>query len=274
MLGIISIVIWSAALREDRHGLLTVSFLDVGQGEAIFIDAPSGRQVLIDGGPDSSVLRELGKVMPWYDRSIDIIVATHPDDDDISGLIDVLQRYKVDAVVRSSVESSSPQWTALKQQMSDKAKGGMKVVTAQRGQMIELGKGVYIEMLSPDRPVPSTDPNTGCVVMRLVYGATSFMLPCDAPQDLEEYLAYLDGKNLHANALLAGKSGARTSSSRLFVGFVAPQYVVYSRGCNNKDGDPQPETLATMARFNIAAEDTCTSGTVTFVSDGNTVAVH
>src|ERR1700690_1208445 len=102
-LFILSSCIWYAALREDRRGLLTVSFLDIGQGDSIFIDAPSGRQVLIDGGPDGTVLRRLGQVMPFYDHSIDVVIGTHPDADHIAGLIDVLQRYDVSYIVQSSV---------------------------------------------------------------------------------------------------------------------------------------------------------------------------
>src|SRR3954470_6966475 len=95
LLTCLSLCIWYAAVREDRRGILTVYFLDIGQGDSIFIDAPSGRQVLIDGGPNSVVLRRLSEVMPWWDRSIDVVIPTHPDADHISGLIDVLSRYEV-----------------------------------------------------------------------------------------------------------------------------------------------------------------------------------
>src|SRR4051812_8489094 len=105
---------WSAALKEDRGGLLTVSFLDIGQGDSIFIDAPSGRQVLIDGGPPSgAVLRQLSQVMPWWDRSIDVVIPTHPDADHIGGLIDVFERYDVGAVVHSSVEGDTKTFAAF-----------------------------------------------------------------------------------------------------------------------------------------------------------------
>src|SRR5262245_56658220 len=87
-------LIWYAALREDRHGMLKVSFLDIGQGDSIYIESPSGIQVLIDGGPDSTVIRRLGDVMPWYDRSLDLVIGTHPDADHIGGLLDVFERYK------------------------------------------------------------------------------------------------------------------------------------------------------------------------------------
>ncbi len=265
--------IWSAAFSADRHGMLTVAFLNVGQGDSIFIEAPSGRAVLIDGGPDTSVLRQLGAMMPWYKRSIDVLIATHPDADHITGLIDVLERYKVSYVVQSSVLGDTPIWDTLESTIADDTKKGTKVVTATRGQVIELGGGAYLQVLSPDRSVPDVDTNDGCVVTRLVYGATSFMLPCDAPQDIEDYLVYLDGKNLQSTVLKAGHHGSDTSSSPIFVGFVNPQYAVYSRGCDNKYGFPSPQTVATFKQFNIPTLDTCIDGTVIFTSDGQTVVL-
>jgi len=262
--------IWYAALREDRAGVLTVSFLDIGQGDAIFIDAPSGRQALIDGGPaDGGILRRLSAVMPWYDRSIDVIIPTHPDADHIAGLIDVLSRYDVGIIVHSSVEGDTQTAKSLVAAMQ---KEGAQEIVAQRGEIIDLGKGAYLEILSPDRSVPRVETNTGCVVTRLVYGSTVFMLGCDAPQAIENYLVSLDGVALHADVLKAGHHGSRTSSSPLFVGMVSPAWAVYSRGCGNSYGFPHAETIATFAKFAIPTVDTCEKGTVTFVSDGKIVS--
>lgn len=262
--------IWSAVLSTAKNGL-TVSFLDVGQGDSIFIRAPSGNTVLIDGGPDDSVLRELSSVMPWYQKNIDVVIATHPDSDHITGLIDVLQRYKVSYIVQSSVRGDTPIWNSLERTIDDDQRQGTKVVTALRGQMIDLGKGAYLEVLSPDRAVPNIATNEGCVVTRLIYGQTSFLLPCDAPSDIEEYLMYLDGENLQSTVLKAGHHGSAYSSSPLFVGFVGPQYAVFSRGCTNKYGFPATSTVATFESFGIPTLDTCREGTITFRSDGQTV---
>ncbi len=261
-------IVWFAELREDRHGLLTVSFLDIGQGDSIYVEAPSGRQVLIDGGPNSVVLRELSKVMPWYDRTFDVVIPTHPDADHIGGLIDVLARYKVGTILHSSVEGDTKTAAALVAAM---AQEGARQVVAMRGQIVDLGGGAYLEILFPDRAVPHVDTNDGCVVARLVYGKTAFMLPCDAPQGVENYLVRLDADQLHADVLKAGHHGSRTSSSDLFVGFVNPAYAVFSRGCDNRYGHPHQEVIERFARFGIPTLDTCTDSTITFVSDGNTV---
>jgi competence protein ComEC len=245
--------IWYAVVREDAHGILTVSFLNVGQGDAIFIRAPSGRMVLIDGGPDASVLRELGRVLPWYSHSIDVVIPTHPDLDHISGLIDVLDRYHVSHIVQSSVEGNTPQWHTLENKIVDAQSRGSDVHTALRGEVVDLGGGAYLEILSPDRNVPHVATNEGCVVTRLVYGHTSFMLPCDAPQDIENYLVSLDGStslttgghHLHSDVLKAGHHGSRTSSALAFVGYVSPSYVLRipaSRNCCDDGTTPDPHT--------------------------------
>ena len=263
-------IVWGALLRNSSH-FLTVSFLNVGQGDAIFIETPHGRQVLIDGGPNSGVLRQLSSVMPWYDRSIDVVIPTHPDADHIGGLIDVLERYTVGMIVQSSVQGTTPLSDALERIIVDKKKQGTQRIEAQRGQIIDLGDGAYIEVFFPDRSVPNIETNTGCVVTKLIYGDTSFMLPCDAPAAIEKYLVSLDGKSLQADVLKAGHHGSKTSSSIAFVGFVDPEYAVYSRGCKNSYGHPHENTIATFKDFGVTTLDTCTHGTITFVSDGQKV---
>lgn len=264
-------LIWIAALHEDRQGLLTVSFLDIGQGDAIFIDSPTGRQVLIDGGPGSEVLRKLPTVMPWYDRSIDLMIGTHADSDHISGLIEVLPRYRVGEILVPSTKGDTEPWRTYLREVHLEEASGARVRVAERGERIDLGGGAYVDVLFPDRKLPDIETNTGCIVTKLVYGKTSFMLPCDSPKIIEEYLAELDGAELKSTVLKAGHHGSKNSSSALFVGLVDPSYVVFSRGCKNRYGHPAPETIATFERFRIPTSDTCTEGTVTFVSDGQTV---
>lgn len=267
--ALVAAVIWQAALREDRHGLLTVSFLNIGQGDSIYIESPTGTQVLIDGGPDSSVIRRLSEVMPWYDRSIDLVMGTHPDADHIGGLIDVFSRYRVGAIIQSSVLGTTATWNAFEKSAQTETKNFMD---AERGQTIAIGGGAYIQILFPDRNVPHLETNTGCVVSRLVYGNTSFMLSCDAPQAIEKYLVRLDGKNLKSTVMKPGHHGSKTSTSPLWVGYIDPEYAIFSRGCNNKYGHPNIETIETLKKFEVTVADTCEEGTVTLVSDGQTVS--
>jgi len=269
-LVVLSVAIWYAVIREERGDILRVSFLDIGQGDAIFIDAPSGRQVLIDGGKGSAVLRQLASVMPWYDKTIDVVVGTHPDQDHIGGLVEVLRRYMVPLVVKSStLDTEGADYKAFEKAIDDER--DVRVLEAVRGEVIDLGGGARLEILFPDRGLAAVETNTGSIVMRLVYGETAFMLTGDSPDEIENYVVALDGAKIKSNVLKAGHHGSKTSSAPAFVGFVDPEYAVFSRGCDNSYGHPAPETIATFLRFQIPMFDTCVEGAITFVSDGRTV---
>lgn len=270
ILLLVTLCIWYAVFREDRREFLTVSFLDVGQGDSIFIQAPSGRQMLIDGGKGMSALRQLAKHVPWYDKTIDVVIGTHPDQDHIGGLIEILRRYRVPLIVKSSVlDTEGADFKAFEKAATQEE--GAEVREAKRGEVIDLGDGAYLEILFPDRNVAAVETNTGSIVARLVYGKTAFMLTGDAPVEIEKYLVSLDGTKLKSNVLKAGHHGSKTSSSPSFLGYVNPEYGIYSRGCENSYGHPAQETIDTFARFEIPTLDTCEEGTITFVSDGRIV---
>lgn len=272
VLVVLNGVVWFSVVEADSAGRLTVSFLDVGQGDSIFIESPSGTQVLVDGGKGRTVLRELSRQMPWFDRSIDVVIGTHPDEDHIGGLIDVLERYKVATVILSSVlDEEGSDFRAFTRALEKEKEDGGEEIVGLRGQVLDLGGGAYIEILFPDRYLPDVETNTGSIVARLVYGDTAFLLTGDAPDSIEKYLVQLDGKDLKSNVLKAGHHGSRTSSTPLFVGFVSPEYAIFSRGCDNSYGHPHEEVVELFMRFEIQVLDTCDSGTVTFTSDGLSV---
>lgn len=275
VLGVLTVVIWMSVAQASTGGELQVTFLDVGQGDAIFIQSPSGAQMLIDGGKNRTVIRQLSKVMPLFDRSIDVILATHPDSDHIGGLPDVLKRYRVGLVVQSSVlDPEGVDAEALDAAVAREREDGSVQIVAERGQVIELGNGVTFEILFPDRSVSQIETNTGSIVGRLVYGSTSFMLTGDSPDEIEKYLVLLDAEGLQSTVLKAGHHGSRTSSSLQFVGYVSPEYAVFSRGCDNSYGHPHEEPVALFARLGIETFDTCEDGAITFVSDGTTVRME
>ncbi len=264
-----NVVVWHAVLAKRNAGTLAISFLDVGQGDSIFIQSPSGVQVLIDGGPDRSVLRELGQIMPWWDRTIDVVIATHPDADHVSGLVDVLERYRVSYMLEPGVQHDTPQAESMLESVANEDAVYMH---ARRGQVIDLGDGVRLEILFPDRDVGGLETNTASIVAKLVYGDTSFLLTGDSPDSIERYLVQRDGAALKSNVLKAGHHGSKTSSSLLFVGFISPEYAVFSRGCDNTYGHPHEEVRTIFERLKIKTLDTCLDGRVTFVSDGESVS--
>lgn len=261
-------LIWYAIFAETRNNILTVAFLDVGQGDAIFIEAPNGNQMLIDGGKNARVLRELAAVMPFYDKSIDVVLATHPDQDHIGGLPSVFERFDVSTFVEPGVSGDTSAYKELLRRV-ELEQGG--TVIARRGMKIVLSQGVEFLILFPDRDVSAVETNDGSIIGKLIYGNTSFLFTGDAPQKIENFLVTIDGTVLRSDVLKVGHHGSKTSTAELFLGFVAPKVSVISSGASNSYGHPHEEVLERLKRFETEALRTDTQGTIIITSDGETV---
>ncbi len=253
---------------RNNAGLLTVAFLNVGQGDSIFIESPSGNQVLIDGGVGRGVLRELSSVMKFYDRSLDVVVATHPDADHVGGLVDVLEKYKVDLILEPGVKSDTNVYKSLEEKISSlESSGKTKKILARSGMKIDLGSGTTLEILFPEKDVTDWETNTASIVARLVYGENEFLLTGDSPSAIENYLVYKK-YNLTSDVLKAGHHGSRTSSSDNFVRVVDPEYAVISSGKDNRYGHPHQEVLDLFNKLNIKILRIDIDGRIVFKSDG------
>ncbi len=260
-------------VHENRNNILKVAFLNIGQGDAILIEAPSGNQVLIDGGPGRSVLRELGKVLPFYDRRIDVVLATHPDADHIGGLPDVLEKYKVDLYIESGANHDTKLFENLNSKIEklslSAGETGIKKLEARKGMIIDLGRGAKLEILFPVVDPSEMESNTASIVARLVYGESEFLLTGDSPIAIENYLVnYVGSQSLQSDVLKAGHHGSRTSTSASFVSAVSPQFVVISAGKENKYGHPHQEVLDIVNNFGAKILRTDLSGRIIFESDG------
>lgn len=261
-----NIFIWTATLRADQAGVLTVAFLDVGQGDAIYIEAPNGNQILIDGGPSSgALLRALGQVMPFYDRSLDLVLATHPDQDHVGGLPAVLGRMNVDGVITTENISGTGAYAAFEDAVKNEH---ARRILARTGERIILDEGVVLEILFPDRSTRGWETNAGSIIARLSYGDESFLFTGDSPQAIEKHLVNKQGGALHSTVLKLGHHGSRTSSSPAFLSAVSPEYAVVSAGKDNKYGHPHKEVTDLLANLKIPAINTADKGTIIFKTDG------
>ncbi|MAZ40622.1 MBL fold metallo-hydrolase [bacterium] len=256
-------------ITVESNRLLTVSFLDVDQGDAIFIEAPNGNQILIDGGPpNGKVLRGLRKQMPFYDRSIDVVMATHPDQDHIGGLVDVLERYQVGLVIDSGVPNTTK---VYKEKENILAQDEIHTIEGKRGTVLTLDEDLTLEILFPDRDLTETDPNSASLVARLVYGEHEFLLTGDAPKSVENYVATLG--NIESDVLKVGHHGSKTSTDVLLLGYVKPQFAVISAGGDNRYGHPHKEVTDRLEEFGVTTLITSELGTITFTSDGRDLKI-
>jgi competence protein ComEC len=258
------------ALQSSKQGVLTVAFLNIGQGDAIFIEGPTGNQMLIDGGPGRGVLREMAGMLPFYDRSINVVLATHPDADHIGGLPDVLKKYKTEAYLDSGVEADTGMYKEIESLVASRERSGkIKSIEVRQGMVVDLGGGATLEILFPVIDPEGMETNTASIVARLVYGESEFLLTGDSPTSIEDYLLnYLGPKYLDVDVLKAGHHGSRTSTSPEFVAATSPDYTVISLGRDNKYGHPHQEVLDTLTNFGTKILRTDLDGRIVFESDG------
>lgn len=273
-----NVMVWSTVYTKQQRTVkkeLTFAVMNVGQGDALFIEAPNGNQVIVDGGPSAKILHELGALMPWYDKMIDMIVITNPDKDHIAGFVDVLKRYDVKYLLESGTENDSLVNNEVKR-LADAAK--VEKILARRGMeiILDAAADVKLTILFPDRDVSKEKTNDGSIIMRLTYGETEVMLTGDAPSSVEKHLLTHESSfststpNLHleSDILKVGHHGSKTSSSYEFVKVVAPKFAAISLGIDNKYGHPNEETLGTLAAFPIEVLRTDQFGTIVMKSDG------
>ena len=265
-----AVFVWYAVLAETRSGL-KVAFLDVGQGDAVFVEAPNGNQVLIDGGPNKAVLRELSKQMPFYDRTIDGIVITHPHLDHYGGLVDVLDNYKIGFEMDSGNDNLESKGFDIYARKLEEEKA--KRIFAKRGMRINLDEGLYLDILLPVINKKGMSAHDEMVVARLVYGNNSFLLTGDMEDNLESFLLSFGG-SIKSDVLKVGHHGSKTSTSEKFLGLVNPGLAIISAGKNNKYGHPHQEVTERLAKFEIPALRTDEKGTIIFKSDGGKIVAE
>ncbi len=243
----LNILAWIAVYNLSQSQLLEVTFFDVGQGDAIFIETPQNHQILIDGGPNSTVLERLGDEMPFWDRTIDLIILTHPEHDHISGLIEVLKRYKVENILWTGVLRDTSEYKEWQELIREE---GAQITIARAGQQIN-GGSASIKILYPfesldGRTVSNT--NNTSITARLVFGENSFLFTGDAYKSVERQL--LD-QAIDVDVLKVGHHGSKTSSAQEFIEKVSPDIAVIQCGKDNRYGHPSPETLEILEKYGI-----------------------
>jgi len=269
-LALIAALAWTAAISAPDEQL-HVSFLDVGQGDAILVQTPTGQNILIDGGPGTrDVTLELGRKLPYWQRTLDAVILTQPQSDHLTGLLGVLERYNVKEVIDTEGRSSS---AVFRQWQGIIAVRGIPHQTASAGQRIDFGRGVVLDILHPPPGPPDGvrgDVNNNSLVARLGWGKVSFLFTGDIGSEAEAELTRL-GTNLETTVLKVSHHGSRTSTTSRFLALVAPKAAVISAGRDNQFGHPNPEVVDRLVQH-LGPENvylTADRGTIEFVTDGN-----
>jgi len=249
---------------------LEVDFLDVGQGDAILIQSPYGQNLLIDGGPDDAVIERLSEKLPYWDRVIDLMILTHPHDDHVAGLVDVVNRYVVKKIIYTGVIHDSPDYLAWLDVIEDK---NIPILIIDRPQTVVLGDDCQLEIIYPRKSLANQDVsnlNSSSIALRLVYGQTGFFLSGDLEAEIEEELVEKEVVS-EAQVFKANHHGSDTSNTQKFIEAINPEIVVVQVGADNDFGHPSLRVLKRFERLGVEIYRNDIDGTVEIYSDGSKV---
>ncbi|HOX10610.1 MAG TPA: MBL fold metallo-hydrolase [Candidatus Moranbacteria bacterium] len=235
-----------------RKDYLNIYFLNVGQGDSILVSQGSN-QLLIDGGKDGKLmLQKLGKYIPFWDRKIEIVVSTHPDQDHIGGLVDVFKAYNIGTVIKTNAKSDSEVYKKLEEEI---AAENAQAVEAKKDVSIKFANGAIADILFPKNSIPEAiddASNDNSVVIKLTYGENSFLLTGDLPDAQETNLIRdaLAKNSLNSQILKVSHHGSKYASSDEFLAAVKPADAIISVG-KNSYGHPNQETLDRLIKKGI-----------------------
>ena len=249
-----------------------ITFFDVGQGDSIFIESREGHQILIDGGPSGKiVLTKLAKVMPFWDRTIDLVVSTHPDSDHLRGLNYVLKRYRVKNILWTGVKKKTKTYSYW---LDNIKKEKAKIFIARKGETIRAGDLKFFVLYPFENLKGKTikDTNNTSIVLRMKYFSNTALLTGDISSSAEKKIIG-SGENVESQILKIAHHGSRSSTSNEFLKMVKPILVIISVGKNNPYHHPSKEVLQRLNSFAIRVLRTDINSDIKVLMDGNNIAL-
>ncbi|MFH1393093.1 MAG: MBL fold metallo-hydrolase [Patescibacteria group bacterium] len=262
---------WFLVLIQKPEQILETIFLDVGQGDSILIKTPQNQSILIDGGPNNKVLEKLGKYLFSLSKKIDVVILTHPHADHVTGLIEVLKRYKVGLIVINGVYLKTDNYDQF---ISAAKNNGAKVLIAEVGEAIHFGKDLEFDIIAAPVSGVTNDNNANetSIVGKLIYNDFSIIFMGDAPAKIEnKILAYGDG--LKSDIIKIGHHGSKYSSFINFLSAVVPKAGIIEVAEKNIYSLPSPAALSRFAFLGINVFETGKKGDIKILSDGFTANI-
>ena len=257
----LNVFVWQAVCDLNNSQYLEVTFFDIGQGDAIFIETPQRHQILIDGGPTSNILEKLGQEMPFWDRTIDLIILSHPERDHMAGLLDVLKRYKVKNILWTGVKRSTSEFTEWQRLIKEEK---ANIYIAQAG--LSFGGLQVLYPLESLEGEELEDTNNTSIIIKLTFGENSFLFIGDVNKSVERELIE-NGLVSDIGVLKVGHHGSKTSTADDFIATISPKIAVISLDEDNSYGHPHPETLETLAKYDITVLRTDILGDIKILVD-------
>ena len=261
--------------QSQNSGKFRLIACDVGQGDGILLVSPGGKQVLIDGGPGTKVVDCLGQKMPFWDRTVEMVVSTHPEKDHLEGLLEVLARYKVKMVVTTGVVNDTELFKAWKEAIR---KEGAKIYFVKAGDRLVLdsirGRTSSMDVLWPTaeklalwKLAGLTETNESSVVMKVNFGQFCAYLTGDIPKEILESLI-----NKSCQVLKISHHGSKTGTNQEILDSIDPKVAIIQVG-KNSFGHPHKEVLEMLGSKGVKIYRNDINGVIELKSDGDNYKV-
>lgn len=252
--------------KVPKDSELMISYMDVGQGDAAYIKV-NGNDILIDAGPRSNSKELLEQLKAKNIDNFELVIATHPHEDHIGGMVDVFKEYEVKAFYSPKITHTTKTYENLVKAVKDE---GLKTKELKGGMVIDLGEGAKFEVFTPQKS-EYEELNDYSPIMKLSFGATSYLFTGDAEKLAEEEALAKYKTSLDSDVIKFGHHGSSSSSSNAFIEAVSPKYGIISCAKDNKYGHPHRETLDIIKKYNIKTFRTDTDGEIILTSDGKSI---
>lgn len=251
---------------NTNNNLLKIHYLDVGQGDSIFIELPNNETMLIDAAESNQSENIINYIKNLNYQKIDYVIGTHPHTDHIGGLKDIINTFEIGKIYMPKAVSTTKTYENLLQTIKDK---NLKINTAKAGISIIDTDTLKINILAPNNDT-YTELNNYSVVTKITYGTTKFLFMGDAEKLSENEIK----EDVSADVIKIGHHGSNTSSGLNFIKKVNAKYGIISVGLNNKYNLPKEETITNWENSGTKIYLTSTNGTITATSDGTNIKIE
>lgn len=257
---------WESSLFDQKKAL-EVTFFDVGQGDATWLEFSNGEQMLVDCSKDRRVLKRLGNELWFFDQTIDYLVVTHPDYDHYGGCIDVLRKYEVENIIYNGVKRrSSKYWQTFDRFYHSE---NANYVTISSPQKLTIGSST-LHFFYPDRnlskingqQVKFEQTNNTSLIFKITKGESGILFTGDAEKKLERYITNKYPDQLDAEVYKMGHHGSAGSSNIFFIEKIKPKLSIASAGKNNSFGHPAFATITRLKQSGSMIARTDTDGNI------------
>lgn len=270
-------------IQNPDEGELKVAFLDIGQGDATLFTFPDEEQMLVDCSKDSSILAALGRVMSFYDNTIDYLVITHPDLDHYGGCVDVMKRFQIKHIIYNGLNKKHDKfWLYFASTIEELVSKGAIYTEIDKQMVMQVGD-TQLNFIYPDHSIKENpfvpgitkkNDNNTSVVFTVKYGDNKVLMTGDMETDLEKYLLAKYSDQLQVNILKVGHHGSDSSSNKDFLSMVSPQFATISVGKENTFGHPSRRTLRKLERINTKTLRTDEKSDILFSVTSSTIITN